>query len=122
MTRPDDDPELASRFAALRQDEEEQCPPFAEFRRRTRSTVHDRPLFGPLFAAAAAVGIAILVFAVWIGLRTERPAEPSPSIVEWRSPTGFLLQTPGREVLSAPSGLGRSVLDLASHSERRSPS
>jgi hypothetical protein len=120
MTRPDNDPELASRFAALRRDEEEQCPPFDEFRRRTRarSAMHHRPLF----AATAVVGLAILVFAVWIGLRTDRPAEPIPSIAEWRSPTGFLLETPGREVLSAPAGLGRSVLDFSSLNKGRSPS
>jgi hypothetical protein len=123
MSRPEQDSKIATAFSALRQDEEDQCPPFAEVLRRARarsrwSTVRRRALV----AATAMVGIAIIVLAGWIGLRRERPLEAIPSIVEWQSPTGFLLETPGREVLAAPAGLGRSVLDLASPTERRSPS
>ena len=122
MTRRDDDPEIAAAFSTLRREEEEGCPSFAEIlldaRARSRGSVIRRRLV----AATAMAGIAIVFLAVWIGLRTDRPPEPIPSIVEWQSPTGFLLETPGREVLAAPVGFGRSVLDLASPTERRSPS
>jgi hypothetical protein len=122
MTGRDDDPEIAAAFSALRREEEESCRSFVEIlldaRARSRGSVIRRRLV----AATAMVGIAIVVLAIWIGLRTERSPEPIPSIAEWQSPTGFLLETPGREVLAAPAGLGRSVLDLASPTERRSPS
>jgi hypothetical protein len=124
MSRPDDDTELAEAFTALRREEEEQCPSFAEVRRRAqtrsrRSVVRRRALV----AAAAVAGIAIALLAAWIGLRTEEPPrQPVPSIAEWRSPTGILLETPGREILSAPSGLGGTVLDFASPTKGRSPS
>ncbi len=116
MSRPDQDPEIAAAFSALREEEERQCPPFAEVVRRPRRSM------ASLRYLVAATAVAIAALAVWIVLRSVRPPETVPSLAEWRSPTGFLLETPGREVLSAPPGLGRSVLDLASPTTRRSSS
>ena len=119
MTRQDDDRDLAAAFSALRREEERRCPAFSEIRRRapmrSQRTEHRRSL-----VAAAAMGIVLAFLAAWIGLRP--PRGPVPSIAEWRSPTGFLLATPGREILAAPSGLHRSVLDVASSNKGRSPS
>jgi len=115
MTRQDEDRDLAAAFSALRREEEQQCPPFARLRSQ-RKVVHRRSLV----AIAAATGIALAFLAAWIGLRA--PREPVPSIAEWRSPTGFLLETPGREILAAPAGIHRSVLDVSSSNQGRSPS
>jgi anti-sigma factor RsiW len=123
MSQPDDDRQLAAAFSALRQEEQQQCPPFEEVRQRARKRTWRSPVRRrALVAAAAAAGIAMAVLAVWSGLRSERPPDSIPSIAEWRSPTGFLLATPGRELLSAPAGLGRSVLDVNSLNKGRSPS
>jgi hypothetical protein len=132
MRPPRDDGELAAAFRALRREEEEQAPPFADVVRRGRS---HSPRAGRFLAArplGLAAALALAVMGVWIGLRARvpRPFVTAPSLAEWRSPTQFLLETPGREVLSAPAGWGRSVLDLrdvrivppVSRSERRSPS
>ncbi|HEV8580494.1 MAG TPA: hypothetical protein VGX68_15615 [Thermoanaerobaculia bacterium] len=123
MSQPDQDSRIAAAFSALRQDEEEQCPTFASVLARARMQSRRRVAsHRPLLAVATGTAIAIAVLAAWISLRVEQPPEPRPSIVEWRSPTGFLLETPGREVLTGPEGLGRSVLDLATPTERRSSS
>lgn len=125
---PEDDRALATAFAELRREEEAQTPPFAEVvrRGRTRSAgaiglLRTRPLW-----LAAAVVLAIL--GVWLGLRAREPRHPAvPSLAEWRSPTDFLLATPGRDLLAAPAAWDRSVLDLrevplTSQPERRFPS
>jgi len=115
MTRQDDDRDLAAAFSELRREEEQQCPPFAPMRSQ-RNVVHRRSFV----AVAAAIGIAVAFLAAWIGLRA--PRGPVPSIAEWRSPTTFLLETPGREVLAGPSELHRSILDLPASNQGRDPS
>ena len=123
---PEDDRELAAAFAGLRREEEARTPPFDEIvrRGRTRPAPAVRPLPArPLWLAAAVVLVAL---GVWLGVRVREP-QPSatvPPLAEWRSPTDFLLATPGRDLLAAPAAWNRSVLDLrevplTSPSERR---
>ena len=45
------------------------------------------------FAAMLLITIAVIVF--------HPPAKPQPSITAWKAPTDFLLQTPGRELLTS---------------------
>ncbi len=125
---PEDDRELMAAFAELRREEEGRTPPFAEVVRRGRArSARPGPL--PIRPLAWAAVVAIAVLGVWLGVRARepRPSAAVPSLAEWRSPTGFLLATPGRDLLAAPAAWDRSVIDLrevslASHSERRSPS
>ncbi|HEX3552469.1 MAG TPA: hypothetical protein VIA62_04485 [Thermoanaerobaculia bacterium] len=131
MNRQDDDQELVAAFAALRREEREQCPPFAEVMRRDRSrsrrSESPRRPRQSWAAAAATLLVVLAVLAAWLGLRTPGARLPSggaPSLAEWRSPTDFLLETPGREILD-PAGLDRSLLDFnptPPSQERRSPS
>ena len=123
----DVDRELAAAFAALRQEEGAQGPPFAEMVRRGRARTGSgaSPLRLRLVAAAAAAVVLAGLAARFV----RRPPDPSlsaaetRSLVEWRSPTAFLLETPGHEILAAPAGWGRSVLDLDLPSpERKWPS
>ncbi|HEX4963556.1 MAG TPA: hypothetical protein VF173_22190 [Thermoanaerobaculia bacterium] len=122
------DRELAAAFSALRREEQEQLPPFADVVRRGRARTLRRvtPRRLRLVWAAAAM-IAIAGLALWLGLRRPVPQTPAgiPSLAEWRSPTDFLLETSGQEILAAPAGWSRSVLDLETHPqppERRDPS
>ncbi|MFL6233998.1 MAG: hypothetical protein ACJ76N_12765 [Thermoanaerobaculia bacterium] len=124
---PEDDRELAAAFAELRREEEAQTRPFEEVVRRARPARSVRLLpVRPLWLAAA---VALAVLSVWLGVRAREP-HPSaalPPLAEWRSPTEFLLATPGRDLLAAPAAWDRSVLDLrevpfTSPPERRPPS
>jgi hypothetical protein len=125
-----DDRELAAAFSALRREEQEQVRPFVEVvqqgRERSRRSGSPQRLH---LRWAIAAGLVLAMLATWLGLRTptrpEIPAAPAPSLAEWRSPTGFLLETSGREILADPARLDRSVLDFSStlpSPERRSPS
>jgi hypothetical protein len=125
---PEDDRALAAAFAELRQEEEARTPPFAEMVRRGRTRpARAAGLLGtrPLWLAAA---VALAALGIWLGVRAREPRHPAvPSLAEWRSPTDFLLATPGRDLFAAPAAWDRSVLDLrevplTSQPERRSPS
>jgi hypothetical protein len=124
-----DDQELAAAFSALRHEEQEQFPPFAEVVRRGRArSLRSESSRRHRLQWAAAAGIVLAVLTVWLGLRTPSPRLSdggAPSLAEWRSPTDFLLETSGREILADPAGLDRSLLDFNSilpSPERRSPS
>ena len=125
---PEDDRDLATAFADLRREEERRTPPFDEVVRRGRTRparAAGLPGARPLWLAAV---FALAALGVWLGVRAREPRHPAvPSLAEWRSPTDFLLATPGRDLLAAPAAWDRSVLDLrqaplTSHPERRSPS
>jgi len=125
MSGPEREPDLAAAFRALRGADEERCPPFDGVLRQARGrSRRSAPSWRPVATVAALLVLA--VFAVWTGRRTAGP--PAPSLTAWKSPTDFLLATPGRELLATPAGLRRSLLDFgqtglpSSPEERRSPS
>ncbi len=124
-----DDRELAAAFSALRREEQEQCPPFAEVVRRGQARFPRRESSRPFHLRwAVAAGLILAVLAAWLGLRApgpKVPVAPAPSLAEWRSPTDFLLETSGREILADPARLDRSLLDFSPtlpSPERRSSS
>lgn len=127
------DSELRGRFAALRQQEAETDPGFAALWRRAvaaRGQGHSggsrgrprrqrrlprvrRPLPVALAAVAAAIALAALIMVTrpWVRTGGLSPAAPSPAasaplITAWRSPTDFLLRTPGEEILSTTPSFG----------------
>ena len=121
--------DLAAAFSALRREEQKEIPPFAEVVRRGRARFPQRESSRRFHLRwAVAAGLILAVLAAWLGLRTSGPnvpAAPAPSLAEWRSPTDFLLETSGREILADPARLDRSLLDFSStlpSPERRSPS
>ena len=98
---PDD--MLRRRFAALRGEEDQQAPEFAALwkaragarRRQTR-----------WFAAAACMLVALLAL-LWMRPAQRRPDNKTvASITEWKAPTDFLLETPGRELLHTVPEIG----------------
>jgi hypothetical protein len=128
VSLPDDD--LARAFAALRRVEEEESPPFGRLwaaagsapgraagGAQTRPAASDScapsstdPARSPLLLGLrwAAVAGAVLLSGWLMARRVPPPLyAPGPSLSEWRSPTAFLLRTPGRELLREPPALGR---------------
>jgi hypothetical protein len=93
------DDELRSRFRALRREEEARTPEFripgsVTWRGRRRRTAG-------ILAAAACLAAMLAAAYILPMLRTKprHAGEKAVALTEWRSPTDFLLQTPGRELL-----------------------
>src|SRR5262249_24023681 len=116
------DRDLREQFVALRREDAAQAPGFvvAEQRRAAAPWSWRMPVI-VLFAPAL---VAVLFFTLHRG--PERPAL-GQSITEWKSPTDFLLQTPGREVLNRvpvftqwPPGVAQPAVTPKPFSKKRS--
>jgi hypothetical protein len=80
---------LQQAFDALRQQEAASAPRFDRmWRARAPRSLTPRLAF----AAMLLITVAVLVY---------RPQKAQPSITAWKAPTDFLLQTPGRELLTS---------------------
>lgn len=118
MSLPNDD-ELRARFGELRAFDSQFRPEFdaivARGERRA-ATARPRRATVPIWIAAAA-GIVVVVGAAVVAWRAvkfgeARGPEAAESISTWRSPTAWLLRTPGRE-LYAPPPILSSIIDGA---------
>ncbi len=102
------DDDLRARFAELRREEEAQAPEFA-FPSPGWAGQGRRWSAGKLIAVAAC--LVTIVAAVFL-LRLvppepeRKPGKPVASLTEWRAPTDFLLETPGRELLRTVPAIG----------------
>jgi len=100
----DEDRDLRERFARLKQEDRAHVPPFRAPRAR------EAPRWGRLgqFAAAAAVVLIALVLAR--PDRTPPPIVGRPGVdlstVAWKSPTDFLLVTPGSALMRTVPAVG----------------
>jgi hypothetical protein len=113
------DETLRGRFAALRREDEQSVPGFAGlWRARARS-----PRRWTYWLATAACAVVILAGLLW--LRSVRPGskvDKTVSITEWKAPTDFLLETPGREMLRTVPRLESNVGGLGGYMALRPPS
>ena len=101
----DSDDMLRRRFALLRREEEQHAPEFA----RLWSVCAAARRQARWFAVTACALIALLAF-LWI-LSARRPKEiTAASITQWKSPTDFLLETPGGELLRTVPEFGQRQL------------
>jgi hypothetical protein len=102
-----DDTHLRRQFASLRRAEAASTPSFqaviGDARRRPRDA---------RWGLAIAAGIVMTAIGGLI-LRTSQPPEAAiprarvPELADWRAPTDFLLDTPGRELLQTIPDFGR---------------
>lgn len=102
-----DDSQLREYFASLRRAEEARIPSFEQVvgraRRRPAQQFRRRAVAGPVLLAAAAA------IAFWAS-NPHPPAaihSTAPMLADWRAPTDFLLDTPGRELLNTIPEVGR---------------
>jgi hypothetical protein len=114
----DEDRDLRERFAAMRRGEEAGAPPIDRLLARARSGGEARRLAGPGLAIAAAA--AVLMALALLPRREPPPPSPVPLLTEWRSPTDFLLQTPGREILDTLPRFGEGLIPTDSNERRTS--
>ena len=107
-----DDRDLARLFEGLRRADEASAPPLNDVldRKRTGRGATDR--FAVLRVAALA---ALLVGSAVVAVLVRRPAgetadrEPPVTLAQWKSPTDWLLRTPGSERLGQVPALPDSV-------------
>jgi hypothetical protein len=98
------DTALRKRFAGLRQEEQQHTPAFAPLWSGRARAPHRKALWYVATACVLIVVVAILL------LLSERPSRNEVSMVEiteWKAPTDFLLETPGREILQTVPEIGR---------------
>jgi len=97
------DQDLRGRFAALRRAEEQQAPDFALLLRPRQHSSRGRARWW----VAATCMVMVLAAIAWQRTTGRRPQEISVvSISEWKAPTDFLLETPGRELLRTVPQIG----------------
>jgi hypothetical protein len=100
-----DDHDLLARFASLRRRIEERAPSFDAMLARAAVS---RGRFGArATAAGAAAAIIAVALLLWLSHTSNPPTEvPESSMLGWKSPTDFLLDTPERALLRTVPRLG----------------
>jgi hypothetical protein len=103
------DDDIRNRFAALRREEEAQAPKFALPSPAATPRVRWRPV-GKLIAVAVCLLATAGVGTLWLHLASQRtgrePGKPVAFVTDWKAPTDFLLETPGRELLRTVPAIG----------------
>jgi hypothetical protein len=105
MSSPEDS-RLRTHFANLRKEDRSATPPFV--RTAAASAAFSR---GGFSLRIALVTIPVLSIAVMLALRVHRVTEAVPrELAVWSSPTAFLLETPGKQVLNQTPRLGEPLI------------
>jgi hypothetical protein len=101
MNSPEDS-RLRTHFANLLEEDRSAAPPFA--RTAAAAAAFSRRSSSLRIALAA---IPVLAIAVMLAVRTHRSAGAVPrDLAAWSSPTAFLLETPGKQLLNQTPRLG----------------
>jgi hypothetical protein len=104
MSLPEDS-DLRTHFANLREEDRSTAPPFG----RTAAVPAFSHRRSSLRIALAA--IPVLAIAVLLAVRTHRSTDASPrQLSAWSSPTAFLLETPGKQLLKQTPRLGEPLI------------
>ena len=104
-----DDNDLRERFAALRREEGAQAPDFVVLASGSAARQRRRPAGKMIvLATCLAMMIAAAIFLLRPVLLKPKqgPGSPVASISEWKAPSDFLLETPGRELLRTVPAIG----------------
>jgi hypothetical protein len=117
MSKDREQEEVAEWFRQLRQTEESEAPPFDEVwevaRFRSARSKSRRLYYS--FAAVAALFACLTVPALWWQSRrqgTGLTAVRTTSISQWKSPTDFLIDTPGQKLLKTVPRIGDGLIDM----------
>lgn len=105
MSSPEDSG-LRTHFANLREEDRGAAPPFA---RTAAATAAFSRRGSSLRIALAAT--PVLAIAVMLAVRTHRSTDAVPrELATWSSPTAFLLETPGKQLLNQTPRLGGPLI------------
>ena len=115
MTHDDADRDLRERFARSKAADRAQMPSFAAVSARSRAAPR-RGRFAIGVAVAAAIVIAAYVARDHIGRSVGRDTPATPT--HWRSPTDFLLDVPGGDLLRTTPTFGSCFIAVGCHRPR----
>jgi hypothetical protein len=105
MNSPEDS-RLRTHFANLREEDQSATPPFG----RTAAAAAAISRRGSSLRIALAA-MPVLAIAVMLVVRTHRATDAIPrELAAWSSPTAFLLETPGKQLLNQTPRLGEPLI------------
>jgi len=105
MSLPEDS-RLRERFANLREEDRSAAPPFE--RTAAAGDAVSRRRSSLRIALAA---MPVLAITVMLAVRTHRSTDAVPrELAGWSSPTAFLLETPGKQLLNQTPRLGEPLI------------
>ena len=100
-----EDSRLRTHFANLREEDRRAAPPFG----RTAAAAAFSHRRSSLRIALAAM--PVLAIAVMLAVRTHRSTDAVPrELAAWSSPTAFLLETPGKQLLNQTPRFGEPLI------------
>ena len=100
-----EDSRLKTHFANLREEDQSTAPPFD----RTAAAARVLSRHG-YFVRIALAAMPVLAIAVMLAVRPHRPKNAVPrELSAWSSPTAFLLQTPGKQLLNQTPRFGEPL-------------
>ena len=106
MSLPEDS-DLKTHFANLREEDRSAAPPFGRIAAAAITFV-PRRRYSMRIALAA---LPVLAIAVMLAVRTHRSTDAVPrELAAWSSPTAFLLETPGKQLLNQTPRLGEPLI------------
>ena len=101
-----EDNRLRTHFANLREEDQSTAPPFDR-------TAAAAPAFSRRgsFVRIAFAAMPVLAIAVMLAVRTHRSTDAvARKLAVWSSPTAFLLETPGKQLLNQTPRLGEPLI------------
>lgn len=105
MSSPEDS-RLRTQFANLREEDRNAAPPFD--RMAAATVCSSRRRYSWRIALAA---MPVLAVVVMFSVRSHRSTDAVPrDISAWSSPTAFLLETPGKQILTQTPKLGAPLI------------
>jgi hypothetical protein len=105
MSLPEEDSRLKTHFANLREEDRSSAPPFGRIAAAAAIARRGSSLKVVLAAMSA------LAISVMLAVRTHRSTDTFPhELAAWSSPTAFLLETPGRQLLNQTPRLGEPLI------------
>ena len=113
MNKDSERDEVAEWFHQLRQIEERTAPPFDRVLNAARARVARRQSHRLYYIVGAAAALfAFLVAPVPWRQGTGVPPVQTTSISQWKSPTDFLIDTPGQKLLKTVPRIGDGFIDM----------
>jgi hypothetical protein len=100
-----DDSQLRAYFASLRRAGDSATPSLERVIGRAARRSHDRGL--KVAASVVFSVVTVVILWAWNPHRSPPLNAAAPRLADWRAPTDFLLDTPGRELLHTIPVMGR---------------